>query len=282
MHAPVRPVVIPPDLLMLAYRDGIFPMADSREDPEVFWVEPRRRAVLPLDGFHCSRSLARSLRQGRFAVTCDAAFDEVLSACAAPRGTQGGETWINAPLAEAYRALHRTGHAHSIEVWLGDEDAGGEDAKGRPRLAGGLYGVGFDRVFCGESMFSRATDASKVALAWLVASLGIGGGELLDCQFMTEHLRSLGAVEITQARYRQRLIQAQRAPHNRPARRQVPEAAAAAPVSPATGAAGGGAVDEAAPLALPEAFAALLTLAKSAGFSSCPGKFIAQSLTQTS
>ncbi len=177
---------IPPDMLMLAYRSGIFPMADSRDDPEVFWVEPRERAILPLDGFHCSRSLARTLRRGRFRVTCNAAFAQVIAQCAAPRSCDSGESWISTRIRASYLELHRLGHAHSIECWQED------------RLVGGLYGVGFARVFCGESMFSQVSDASKVALAWLVAALRHSGAELLDCQFITPHLASLGTVEITQ------------------------------------------------------------------------------------
>src|SRR5688572_19591309 len=138
MHAPSQPI-IPSDLLLLAYRNGIFPMADSREDPEVYWVEPKRRAILPLDRFRLSRSLAKAIRQDRFRVTCDTAFDRVLAACAEPRPGHP-ESWISGRIAASYRALHAQGHAHSIECWRGDE------------LVGGLYGVGFDAVFCGESM----------------------------------------------------------------------------------------------------------------------------------
>ena len=191
-------------MLMLAYRSGIFPMADSRDDPEVFWVEPRSRAILPLDGFHCSRSLARTLRRGHFTVTCNTAFAQVMEQCAAPRTTIGsnaddsGESWISRRIFASYVALHQLGHAHSIECW--------RDGK----LVGGLYGVGFDRVFCGESMFSRESDASKVALAWLVAALRRCGAELLDCQFITPHLASLGTVEVSQEQYVGLLKAAQR------------------------------------------------------------------------
>jgi len=248
---PPPPEAIDPALLISAYRMGIFPMADSREDPEVFWVEPRSRAILPLGGVRVSRSLARTLRRGRFTVTCNAAFGRVLAACAQPR-RDSGDSWISGRIAESYRLLHQLGHAHSIECWQDDA------------LVGGLYGVGFDRVFCGESMFSRVPDASKVALAWLVAALRRGNAELLDCQFMTEHLASLGAVEISRARYQRLLKAAQR------------------PYWPAGG--GGAAGDEAegAVLALPEAFAALLGEASEGGTSSSPGNVIAQSLTQTS
>ncbi len=258
MHAPA-PKPIDPELLLLAYRTGVFPMADNRDDPEVFWVEPRRRAILPLDGFRCSTSLARTLRRGRFRVTCNAAFDEVIALCAesAPDRT---ETWISGRIAASYRGLNRLGHGHSIECWQGDA------------LVGGLYGVGFDRVFCGESMFSRVPDASKVALAWLVAALRRGGASLLDCQFMTSHLASLGAVEISQKRYIALLRQAQ-----------------AGVVAAGGGAAGDGVAvglgegdGVAAGAALPAGFAALLGDAAEAGFASSPGNFIAQSLTQTS
>ncbi len=255
MHAPVTPQPLDPELLLLAYRSGIFPMADHRDDPDIFWVEPRRRAILPLDGFRCSRSLARTLRRGRFRVTCDQAFTEIMAGCAAPRTDGSGETWISERIAASYAAMHDEGHAHSIECWCDDI------------LVGGLYGVGFDRVFCGESMFSRMTDASKVGLAWLVAALRRSGIVLLDCQFMTDHLASLGAVEITQQRYIKSLDAAQR-----------PSGLADAAGE------GGGLVDglgAAAALALPDGFAALLADAAAGSYSS-PGNFIAQSLTQTS
>ena len=159
-------------------------MADSREASELFWVEPRSRAIIPLDKFHLSRSLRRTLRSGNFLVTMDRDFSAVISACA-----DREETWINADIERAMLALHSTGHAHSIEVWENGE------------LVGGLYGVKLGRAFFGESMFSRATDASKVALAWLVARLKSGGYTLLDCQFMTAHLASLGAVNISRRAY---------------------------------------------------------------------------------
>jgi leucyl/phenylalanyl-tRNA--protein transferase len=173
-----------PRLLLQGYAMGIFPMADSRTADEVFWVEPRARAIIPIDGFHLSHSLRRTLRSGKFRVTLDTAFARVLEACA-----DREETWINADIERAVLALHRLGHAHSIEVWSGAD------------LVGGLYGVKLGRAFFGESMFSRATDASKVALAWLVARLKAGGYTLLDCQFMTDHLASLGAVPVSRERY---------------------------------------------------------------------------------
>jgi leucyl/phenylalanyl-tRNA--protein transferase len=173
-----------PRLLLQGYATGIFPMADSREADELFWVEPKSRAIIPLDAFHLSRSLRRTLRSGRFSVTHDHDFAGVIAACA-----DREQTWINAELERAMIALHGSGHAHSIEVWQGEE------------LVGGLYGVKLGRAFFGESMFSRRTDASKVALAWLVARLKVGNFTLLDCQFMTEHLASLGAVSIPRETY---------------------------------------------------------------------------------
>ena len=243
MHAPAQPT-IPPEMLLLAYRSGIFPMADGREDPEIFYVEPRRRAILPLDGFRCSHSLAKLLRRDRYRVTCNADFAGVIAACAEPR-PEHPETWISRRIEASYRAMHMAGHAHSIEVWDGDD------------LVGGLYGVGFDRVFCGESMFSHADNASKVALAWLVAAMKRSRMALLDCQFMTEHLASLGAVEIDQHEYCERLARAQ--------------AAGGVGVGEGVG------VGDGAALGLPEGFALLV----GAGASS-PGKLIAQVLTHTS
>jgi leucyl/phenylalanyl-tRNA--protein transferase len=245
MHAPAVPT-IPPEMLLLAYRSGIFPMADGREDPEIFYVEPRRRAILPLDGFRCSRSLAKVLKRGRFRVSCNADFAGVISACAAPR-PEHPETWISRRIEASYRALHAAGHAHSVEVWDGES------------LVGGLYGVGFDGVFCGESMFSHADNASKTALAWLVAAMRMARMALLDCQFMTDHLASLGAIEIGQDEYCERLARAQ----------------AAGGVGVADGAGAGAGSGGA--LGLPEGFALLV----GAGESS-PGKLIAQLLTHTS
>jgi leucyl/phenylalanyl-tRNA--protein transferase len=175
-----------PRLLLQCYAAGIFPMADSRDAAELFWVEPRQRAIIPLDGFHLSRSLRRTLRSGRFRVTRDRDFAGVIAACADRR-----ETWINAEIENAMLALHATGHAHSLEV--GESESGD--------LAGGIYGVRLGRAFFGESMFSRRRDASKVALAWLVARLKVGGFTLLDAQFMTDHLASLGAVSVSRADY---------------------------------------------------------------------------------
>jgi leucyl/phenylalanyl-tRNA--protein transferase len=179
-----RMASIDPDLLLRAYSIGVFPMSDSRDADDVFWVEPRRRAVIPLEGFRLSRSLRKTLRSGAFQVTADRAFPQVIRRC-----SEREETWINFDIEEGFTRLHQAGHAHSIEVWQAGE------------LVGGLYGVRLGGAFFGESMFSLRTDASKIALAWLVARLKVGGFTLLDCQFMTEHLRSLGAVEITQKDY---------------------------------------------------------------------------------
>ncbi len=181
--------LLDPHLLLQGYAAGIFPMADSRDAPDIFWVEPRERAILTLDHFHCSRSLLRRLRSGYFTVTHDIAFDAVVSACA-----DRGETWINGAIEQATRNLHAAGHAHSIECWHANND-------GTRELVGGLYGVKLGRAFFGESMFSRKTDASKVALAWLVARLKVGQFTLLDCQFMTDHLASLGAFQVNRVTY---------------------------------------------------------------------------------
>ena len=173
-----------PRLLLQGYATGIFPMADSRNADELFWVEPRNRAIIPLDRFHVSHSLRRTLRSGRYQVTRDRDFAAVIGACA-----DRPETWINDELERAMLALHGSGHAHSVEIWDGE------------RMVGGLYGVKLGRAFFGESMFSRKRDASKVALAWLVARLKAGNFTLLDCQFMTEHLASLGAISVPRETY---------------------------------------------------------------------------------
>ena len=183
---------IDPDLLLAAYAQGLFPMADDADDPDVFWVEPRDRAILPLGGFHLSRRLARTVAADRFRVTTDTAFPAIIDLCA-ESAPDRPSTWINGAIRSACFDLFARGHAHSVEVWDGD------------RLAGGLYGIALGGAFFGESMVSRARDASKVALAWLVARLRVGGFELLDCQFMTDHLASLGAIEMPQADYLKRL-----------------------------------------------------------------------------
>lgn len=267
MHAPASKL-IPPETLLLAYRSGIFPMADNREDPEVFWVEPRLRAIMPLEGFRCSRSLAKVLRQDRFTVTCNQAFEDVIDACAAPRFGHP-ESWISARIAASYRELFLAGHAHSIECWQ-------DDANGNRVLAGGLYGVSFDRVFCGESMFSRTDNASKVALAWLVALMRRAGFKVLDCQFVTEHLASLGAVEISRSHYLEMLSDAARSQPRMSLAEAYVSMAGSADSGVGAGVAGAvGAADArglgAASLTSPDATA-----------SSSPGKRIAQSFTHTS
>ena len=179
------------DMLLRAYALGVFPMAESREDPEVFWVDPRWRGIFPLDDFHISRSLARHIRRGGFEVSVNRDFDGTLRGCA-----DRPETWINDTIFRLYTALHARGFAHSLEVW--------EDGE----LVGGVYGVTLGAAFFGESMFSRRTNASKIALAYLVDRLRLGGFQLFDTQFITAHLRSLGAVEIPRAEYRRRLAEA--------------------------------------------------------------------------
>ena len=173
-----------PDLLLRAYSIGVFPMSDGRDAKDLYWVEPRKRAIIPLERFHLSKSLRKTLKSGEFQVTRDQAFAAIVQLCA-----ERDDTWINAEIEASYVRLHQAGRAHSIEVW--------KDGK----LAGGLYGVRLGAAFFGESMVSLARDASKVALAWLVARLIVGNFRLLDCQFMTPHLHSLGAVEIDQKAY---------------------------------------------------------------------------------
>lgn len=223
-------------MLLLAYRSGIFPMSDRRDDPEIFWVEPRERAIFPLDGLRISKSLRKTVRQDRYHVTLNRDFRSVIRACAEPRPGHP-ESWISERIIASYRQLHSAGSAHSIECWK-------RDSTGHEELVGGLYGVAFNSVFCGESMFSRADNASKVALVWLVALLRKAQYKLLDCQFMTDHLATLGAVAMTQAEYLDLL-----------------EAADGQP-----------------PMSLQSAFEVLA----SSGAHSSPGKAIAQSFTQTS
>ncbi|EZP71772.1 Leucyl/phenylalanyl-tRNA--protein transferase [Sphingomonas paucimobilis] len=188
-------MTIDPLVLLQAYAIGVFPMSDDREAQEVYWIEPKRRAIMPLDGFHISHSLAKTIRQERFRVTANRDFAGIVSLCA-QAAEDRPSTWINREIESAYRHLHEIGFAHSVEVWDGQE------------LVGGLYGVALGRAFFGESMVSRRTDASKVALAWLTARMRFGGFTLLDCQFMTDHLRSLGAIEISQRDYLQLLAAA--------------------------------------------------------------------------
>ena len=243
-----------PRILLRGYAAGIFPMADSRDAEEIFWVEPRSRAILPLRRFRPSRSLARRVKSGQFSVTCDTAFAEVVRACA-----MRGETWINADIERATLGLHAAGQAHSIECWENGE------------LVGGLYGVRLGRAFFGESMFSRRTDASKVALAWLVARLRLGHFLLLDCQFMTDHLASLGAVTVKRDLYVALL------------------SGALGSGSAAAGASTGASFElfgEPAPGELPPpdfgALDRLLVPPAEGGASAAPGQLIAQLLTHTS
>ena len=177
-----------PDLLLRAYTVGVFPMADARNAKSVYWVEPKTRAILPLDRFHLSRSLKKTLLSDRFETTANKAFGSIVALCAESAENRPA-TWINNQIESAVAKLHKHGRAHSIETWLDGA------------LVGGLYGISSGRAFFGESMVSRATDASKVALAHLVARLRIGSFTLLDCQLMTPHLESMGAIEISRADY---------------------------------------------------------------------------------
>jgi leucyl/phenylalanyl-tRNA--protein transferase len=184
MHAPR----VTPEQLLRAYQAGVFPMAERRDDPSLFWVSPEMRGILPLDAFHLPRRLARTIRSDRFSIRVDTAFTEVMRACAAPADDRK-ESWINDEILSLYTSLYAMGHAHSVECW--------QDGV----LVGGLYGVSIGAAFFGESMFSRTRDASKVALAHLVARLIAGGFTLLDTQFLTEHLAQFGAVELPRTDY---------------------------------------------------------------------------------
>ena len=179
---------ISPALLLRAYAAGIFPMAETRDSTEIFWVDPEERGIFPLDGFHISRSLRRRIRRAPFAVTVNLDFDGVVAGCA-----DRPETWINDGIFTLYQQLHAAGFAHSLELWDGET------------LVGGVYGVTLGGAFFGESMFSRRTDASKIALAYLMDRLRLGGFTLFDTQFLTAHLASLGAIEISRSDYHQRL-----------------------------------------------------------------------------
>ncbi len=184
-----------PGILLAAYAAGIFPMGESADDPELFWVDPRRRGILPLDTFHVPKRLRRVVRQGGFEIRCDSAFEEVIRSCAEATEKRPN-TWINDEIVRLYAGLFARGAAHSVETWQ------------RGMLVGGLYGVAIGAAFFGESMFSRAADASKVALVHLVARLRLGGYHLLDTQFLTPHLAQFGGVEITRARYHRLLAEA--------------------------------------------------------------------------
>lgn len=181
-------IEITPEVLLKAYACGIFPMAESADDPALYWIEPEKRGVIPLDRFYLPSRLARTVRSDRFTVTVDRDFDGVLEGCAEPRPGRP-RTWINTRIRVLYRKLHERRHCHSIEVYAGES------------LVGGLYGVTLGRAFFGESMFHRARDASKVALVHLVARLKAGGFKLLDTQFVTDHLRSFGAIEVPRRQY---------------------------------------------------------------------------------
>ena len=238
-----------PQIVLRAYAEGWFPMAERRDDPELFWVSPDRRAVFPLDSFHVPKRLARTVRSDRFAVSADTAFVDVMHGCAEP--VPGREqSWINPEILRLYTALHASGHAHSIEC------------RREGKLVGGLYGVRLGGAFFGESMFARETDASKVALAHLVARLIQGGFQLLDAQFLTKHLARFGAVEIPREEYLVRLAGAIAAQ----AYWSAPSGSGAKPsLSVASG-------------------EATLTgaLAATKGFATSPGALVLQVITQTS
>jgi leucyl/phenylalanyl-tRNA---protein transferase len=189
------PEILEPEMLLGAYAQGYFPMAEARTDKDVFWLNPDRRGIIPLDGFHLPKRLARRLRASTWRLTVDTAFARVVAACA-EADRQGGKTWINPLIERSYAQLHALSHAHSVEVWDGDS------------LVGGLYGVSLGAAFFGESMFSLATDASKIALVHLVARMRAGGFRLLDTQFLTDHLKQFGTVEIGRAAYQDLLREA--------------------------------------------------------------------------
>lgn len=261
----VNAAIIDPNLLLSAYAQGLFPMAEGADDPSIHWVEPRIRAILPLDGFHLSRSLRKTLEGDRFTVTTDAAFGDIVALCA-EAAEDRPTTWINGVIRDSYADLFARGHAHSVECW--------QDGV----LVGGLYGVTLGRAFFGESMVSRARDASKVALAHLVARLRAGGWHLLDCQFMTPHLASLGAVELPQRAYLKRLYSALADGASGAGAGAGAGDGAGAPPSPSFASADWGALD-----ALGAAGAALAASpGKARATGSPPGKVIAQLLTNTS
>jgi len=198
-------VDVTPELLLRAYAAGIFPMAEAHDAATIYWLDPERRGILPLDGLHVPRRLRRTVRQGRFEIRCDSDFPAVVEGCA-ERTESRRETWINTEIADLYRALFDTGRAHTVECWR------------EGRLVGGLYGVALGAAFFGESMFSRERDASKVALVHLVARLVTGGFHLLDTQFTTEHLENFGAIEVPRAQYREMLARALTVPARFPNR----------------------------------------------------------------
>lgn len=191
----MEPLDLTPDMLLRAYAIGVFPMAEDRDDPDLFWIDPRMRGIIPFDAFHIPRRLRRKTRQGRYRITFNRDFEAVMEGCAESTERRP-RTWINDKILTLYASLHRMGHAHSVEVWRDDI------------LVGGLYGVSLGGAFFGESMFSRMTDASKIGLVHLVARLRRGGFTLLDSQFVTRHLERFGAVEIPRAEYRTMLADA--------------------------------------------------------------------------
>ncbi|HMA55855.1 MAG TPA: leucyl/phenylalanyl-tRNA--protein transferase [Pseudolabrys sp.] len=188
-------IEITPDVLLKAYACGIFPMAESADDPALYWIEPDMRGIIPLEGFHLPARLARSVRSTHCTVHVDRDFDAVIEGCAEPKQDRA-RTWINMRIRRIYRSLFDRGHCHTVEVYVGSD------------LIGGLYGVSLGRAFFGESMFHRARDASKIALVHLVARLKVGGYRLLDTQYVTEHLRTFGAVEVPKRRYHRLLEEA--------------------------------------------------------------------------
>lgn len=186
---------ITPEVLLRAYACGIFPMSESADDPTIFWVEPEQRGIIPLDGFRITSRLTRTVRSDVFRITVNTAFKRTIAGCAAPQPGRD-DTWINGRIRDLYTSLHAIGHCHSVEAWDGED------------LVGGLYGVSLGGAFFGESMFHHARDASKVALVHLVARLIAGGFVLLDTQFVTDHLKTFGAVEVPRRRYRALLDEA--------------------------------------------------------------------------
>jgi leucyl/phenylalanyl-tRNA--protein transferase len=218
-------IEITPQVLLKAYACGIFPMAESAEDNALYWIEPERRGILPLDRVHIPRSLARTIRRGGFEVKVDNDFEAVIDGCAAPRSGRRS-TWINGRIRGLYRELFALGHCHTVEVWQDGE------------LIGGLYGVHLGRAFFGESMFSKARDASKIALVYLVARLKYGGFTLLDTQFVTGHLARFGAIEVSRDEF-QRLLEG--ALGTAQGRGAGPSGASGAAASPGSAGGGGGA-----------------------------------------
>ncbi|WP_412064842.1 leucyl/phenylalanyl-tRNA--protein transferase [Rhizobium sp. SYY.PMSO] len=190
---------ITPEILLRAYSIGLFPMAESADDPEIFWVEPELRGIIPLDTFHVSKSLAKRIRQNPFDIRVDTDFEAVIAACA-EQTSERPSTWINDTIRSLYSTLHHIGHAHSVEAWEGDT------------LVGGLYGVSLGSAFFGESMFSRRTDASKICLVHLVERLRERGFTLLDTQFTTEHLKTFGAIDMPKDAYAAMLEKAMESP----------------------------------------------------------------------